>query len=92
MTKVGNTPQTAANGIAKPQSTSSKDPSSNAAEHLTDSPVLLGTIGDRKGYYLPSSLSVPHGQTESSGALVELDDSLDEEIAKLTNALSGVGI
>ena len=54
----------------------------------------LETTGGRKGYPLPSSsLSVPHGKPGSSAdALIELDDSLDEEIAKLTSTLSGVDI
>lgn len=36
---------------------------------------------------------VPHGHSGSyDDTLIELDDSLDEEIAQLTNALGGVGI
>jgi hypothetical protein len=36
---------------------------------------------------------VPRGQSGGcDDVLIELDDSLDEEIAQLTNALGGVGI
>ncbi len=36
---------------------------------------------------------VPHGHSGGcDDALIELDDSLDEEIAQLTNALGGVSI
>lgn len=73
---------------------SSNEPSSNVAEHLIGSPVPLETTGGRKGYSFPSSsLMVPHGHSRGcDDALIELEDSLDEEITQLTNALGEVGI
>jgi hypothetical protein len=53
----------------------------------------LEITGSRKDHPLLSSPLGSHGQSSGSyDALIELDDSLDEEIAKLTTTLGGVGI
>jgi len=69
-------------------------PPPNDAEHLIGPPVPLEITGGRKGYPLPSSwFMVPGGHARGrDDTVIELDDSLDEEITQLTNALGGVGI
>jgi len=63
----------------------------NAIANPQNSPVPLETAGGRRGYPLLSS-SFMDQSGGYDGALIELDDSLDEEIAQLTNALGGIGI